>query len=103
MGHPIAPRSATKCTSAQTTSASMSVKDEERRRNIAAVGTTVGIMAMITVETMVEIAVAITTTGKGPPTVIPSPGRDRDKLREESLFDLSRRKERFLGTQRASE
>jgi hypothetical protein len=33
---------------------------------------------------------------------IPSPDKNRDKLREESLFDLNPGKERFPGAQSAS-
>src|SRR6266853_3078321 len=41
--------------------------------------------------------------GKSAQGVVSSPGRDRDKLREESLLVQNLGKERFLDTQRAAE
>jgi hypothetical protein len=41
--------------------------------------------------------------GNNRSVVLPSPGRDRDNLREESLFKLKTGKEGFLGEKPASE
>jgi hypothetical protein len=38
-----------------------------------------------------------------PQPVIPSPGRERDKLREETFCNLNQKKEGFLGKKHASE